>query len=169
MKENNLKPLLLLDIDGVCLPMNECLSPSQFLIADYGVEIKVDEEVVQRVKSLFEIFEVVWTTAWEAESVKFTEQLGLPTDKPWIEFSSFNDIEDVPNIPVETWKLPSVIEYNKDYKGPLAWLDDDLSYDAEDWASFREGPTLLVKTDPGPGISEEDFLRLKEFSEQHSS
>ena len=61
----------------------------------------------------------------------------------------------------QTWKLPDVQGFVGDR--PLAWVDDDLGPDAFAWAEQRETPTLLIRTEPSVGLTEQDVGRLEGF------
>jgi hypothetical protein len=78
--------------------------------------------------------------------------LKLPTNIPVIEFRQSDG---------ETWKLGDVALFVGNR--PLAWVDDDLFGDAFAWADKRAAPTLLIRTSPSVGLTEQDVSRLEGF------
>lgn len=60
-----------------------------------------------------------------------------------------------------TWKLRDVRLYAGNR--PCAWIDDDLGSDAFAWADERAAPTLLLRADPGVGMTEQHERQLESF------
>lgn len=65
-----------------------------------------------------------------------------------------------------TWKLRQVRAWCEEHAAGrrVAWLDDDLGEDAEEWAAGRLG-TLLVRTEEAEGLTEEQTALLPSWAE----
>ena len=147
-----MKPLLLLDVDGVLNPFPEC--PDGFEGHDFFPE---DDEPVRLarvhgewLRELGGAFEVVWATGWgdEANSV-LCPFFGLP------EYA----VVPMPPIPFgPEEKVPAVAEYAGER--PAAWVDDSIGEHARDWARSRLSPTLLVSVDPARGLARDHVDEL---------
>lgn len=166
-----MKPLLLLDVDGVLNCFGSLWSDEY--IAEHFVEPelafdrypihcrKTTEALLARV---LEEFVPVWATAWQEHAHGWWgPRLGLGDDWPHIPFTGGWVGEGV------TWKLPDIIAWANERPGaPLAWVDDDLHDDAFTWAAQRLDagvPTLLLKTKPHQGLTEAGVDRLLGFAE----
>jgi hypothetical protein len=58
------------------------------------------------------------------------------------------------------WKLDAIDQYAADR--PAAWIDDNMDGACELWADHRDGATLLVRTSPPVGLTE-DHVELLLF------
>ena len=63
----------------------------------------------------------------------------------------------------EGWKLEA-IDTSLGAQRPLAWIDDIHDVKEAAWAASREGPTLLVTTDPAVGLTDEHVTRLEAWA-----
>jgi len=63
----------------------------------------------------------------------------------------------------EGWKL-AAIDAAIPGARPLAWVDDVHDEREAAWAALREGPTLLVTTDPAVGLTTEHVERLEAWA-----
>jgi hypothetical protein len=136
-----MRPLLLLDVDGVLLPfgsptaMAEHYNPARF---------------AAKIKRLAEAYEIHWCTGWEDDANKQIapllgmEQLPVvPLYSNWDTFRSEGYVH---------WKHSSILKYMEKHEGrPYAFIDDDISEIPE----FGSAPHLWVKTDPLVGITDE--------------
>ena len=107
-------------------------------------------------------FELVWATGWEEKANEYLPFiLGLPfRDLPVLTFDGravFGSAH---------WKLDAIDEYAGDR--PAAWIDDNLDDECERWAAARarEIPTLLVRTEPAMGMTDEHVKRLLAWADE---
>jgi hypothetical protein len=163
-----MKPLLLLDIDGViCLRAEGAQTPAGFVrrsLDDDGfrVQVALSESLAAAIRGLAERFDLVWASAWEerANSV-LAPVLGLPR-LPAIEFSDLRGYRG------RSWKL-GAIRASISPLSPLAWIDDEIYADALEWAAARSRsgvPTLALPIDPSRGLCDGDLRRLRLFADE---
>ena len=157
-------PYLLVDVDGVLAPFVYLSAPSGFAMhtvrAANGREhdVWLNPDHGRWLRTLGEQFELVWATGWVHEAPRLLAPLlGLPA-MPVIEFTH------PPVFGVPLWKLQDVDAYVADRA--VAWVDDDIDIAVERWASQREAPTLLLKTDAAIGLTREHVSQLVEFAER---
>jgi hypothetical protein len=102
---------------------------------------------------------LVWASTWgEAANRVYGEIHGLER-LPVIALG---------NLPrAGTRKLTAVDRYVGDRA--LAWVEDELYDDAENWARARPAPTLLVRTRASVGLTRGDVDRLIAFAAQSSA
>jgi hypothetical protein len=133
-----IRPLLLLDVDGVLLAVRD---PVDDRLAD--PEPSLHPDALDWMVELAGSFDLVWATTWhDLANRLLAERLGL-RPLPFIEFTMDHR--------APTPKLPSVIEFVGDR--PCAWIDDDLHEDADTWAAGRPVPTLLVHVASDEGMA----------------
>jgi hypothetical protein len=156
------RPILFVDVDGVIslfgfAPDAEQL-PGPLHWID-GVAHFIPEDVGERLVRLAESFELVWATGWEEranEHLPFL--LGLPfRDLPYLTFDGravFGSAH---------WKLDAIAEYAADR--PAAWIDDNIDEACRAWAEGRSAPTLIVRTDPAVGLTDEHVEELLGWAE----
>ena len=156
-----MKPILFVDVDGVISLFgfdSPEAAPGRFHWVD-GMVHCVGAEAGPRLRRLAERFELVWATGWEERANEYLRSLlGLPADLPVLTFDGravFGSAH---------WKIEAVDEYAGDR--PAAWIDDNLDERCGRWASERAAPTLLVRTEPATGISEEHVARLLEWADE---
>jgi Swiss Army Knife RNA repair-like protein len=156
----HLRPLLLLDVDGVLNPL--AVQPPGHVPAGFGehhldgLRVLLSPDHGAWLTELAGEFDLVWATSWEHDADRLiAELIGLPRGLPVITFDS-----------VQTgWltKLPDVVAFVGDR--PLAWVDDKLDADVHAWAETRVAPTLLVEPDHAVGLAPAHIAMLRTFAE----
>lgn len=155
-------PLLLLDVDGVLLPVQDnnvrdgYFGPS----ADFR-EVSLEHWETgeihgiwispangDRLRRLRERFEIVWATGWNQHANDILAPLhGLP-ERPVIELAWSEDLRSLET----SWKLPAVVDFVGDRS--CVWIDDHVRTDVEQWAEERQAPTLVLRADHRVGLSD---------------
>jgi hypothetical protein len=150
------RPLLLLDVDGVLLPVGGSV-PRGFVRHRTGrYDVVISQVHGVWLRSLKPLFELAWVTTWGASA---SEVFGTLLDLPNMSAVALG------NMPRDgTRKLAAVSAFVGDE--PFAWVDDELYDDAFEWAARRAEPTLLVRTSPTVGLREADIETLRVFGER---
>jgi hypothetical protein len=151
-------PLLLLDVDGVISLFGfdpERPPAGRFLLID-GIPHFLSGTAGEQLWALAKGFELWWCTGWEERANEYLPwSLGIPGPLPCITFE----------VPPSSghWKLEAIDRCVAGSRA-LAWIDDAFDEGCFEWAARREGPTLLVRTDPAVGMTASHVERLLEFS-----
>ena len=147
-----LRPLLLLDVDGVLNPFPEL--PDGFVEIDLFPE---DEEPARLaaihgdwLRELADAYDLAWATGWGEEANRLLcPFFGLP-ELPLV---------PLPSMPFEPrHKVPAVAAFAAER--PAAWVDDMLGPEALAWAAARIEPTLLIDIDSATGLARANVDRL---------
>jgi hypothetical protein len=144
------KPLLLIDVDGVIslFGFDPTRPPGgRFQLVD-GIAHFLSATAGGHLRQLSDQFELAWCTGWEEKANEYLPfALGLPGPLPHVIF-------DPCERPAGAhWKLVG-IEAHVDPRRAVAWVDDAHDERCLAWAAGRDGPTLLVTTDPAIGITD---------------
>ena len=156
------KPVLFLDVDGVISLFgftDRTALPYPFHWVD-GIAHCISTDCGARLQRLDERFELVWATGWEE---KANEYLPLILDLPFRDLPSLS-FDGSAVWGTAHWKLAAIDEYAGDR--PAAWIDDNLDERCESWANDRAAPTLLVRTEPDTGMSDEHVEQLLRWAEE---
>lgn len=145
-----MKPLLLLDVDGVLNPLGVRDAPGFDEHRTGGVRVLLNPDHGRWLSGLSDAYDLTWATSWERDADLIAELIGLPLGLPVITFSNQSEW---------TVKLPDVVRHAGDRR--LAWVDDQLGPDVHAWAASRSVPTLLVETDSRVGLAPEHVERLR--------
>ena len=168
------KPLLLLDVDGVCCPFGagEGAPTDLERVSTGGSGVLLSRATGPFLRGLGSLFELCWASSWEHEAnARVSPLLGLPplpviVFADWMDSADLDDESDVEG----TWKLPAVTRVVGGR--PLAWIDDELAADAFAWAAERGAsgtPTLLVKTVAHVGLTAGHVEQLAAFARTQSN
>jgi hypothetical protein len=143
------KPVLMVDVDGVISLFGfDPLRPpaGRFEFVD-GIAHFLSATAGQHLRQLSGEFELVWCTGWEEKANEYLPvALGLPAPLPHLTF------EPGPPHPNGHWKL-AAIEAFAGPSRPLAWVDDAHDAACAGWAQARQGPVLLIATEPPVGLT----------------
>jgi hypothetical protein len=149
-----MKPILLIDIDGVLCPFDtndERLEP--IIGHEWAV---MDPRHTPWLKELEDLYRFAWCSYWERGG---NDVIGPAHDLDPIPFIVFNIVNPYD----QTYKLHEVKEFIGDE--PVAWIDDGFFEDAFKWAGERNKsvPTRLIHTDPTVGLDEAAMQDLRQF------
>lgn len=130
--DSNLKPLFLIDVDGVVNAWPRMPDEDYTYIESHGMRVAVHEETVKALSVVLSLSnELMWLTAWRerandevnsylADQIEgWPEELGVVTDQEWqtaIDFST-------------DWKIPAMVEDNAvrmaKWEGrEIVWIED---------------------------------------------
>jgi hypothetical protein len=150
------KPLLMVDVDGVISLFGfDPLRPpaGRFEFVD-GIAHFLSATAGQHLRELSREFELVWCTGWEEKANEYLPlALGIPAALPHLTFEP----EVAP--PNGHWKLAAIDAFAGPFR-PLAWIDDAHDDACAAWAHARQGPVLLVATEPAVGLTGAHVSRL---------
>jgi hypothetical protein len=149
LQERSDKPVLLLDIDGVIslFGWRPDVRPEGSWHVIEGIAHFLSATAPAHLQRLGRWFDPVWCSGWEERADEHLPSLlGVPR-LPHLEF------DRNPGRSNGHWKLPAIDAHAGDR--PLAWVDDALDERCEAWAAARPAPTLLVRTDPAVGLTDE--------------
>lgn len=149
--------MLLLDVDGVLMPLGQSVPQGFERHATPQHDIVVSTVHGEWLRELCDSFEIVWASTWgDKANGTFGAFFGLP------ELASV-PLGDLPR--TGTRKLGKVAEFAGDRA--VAWVDDELYEDADERATQRAVPTVLLRTPPYVGLTESDVERLRTFAAAH--
>jgi hypothetical protein len=163
------KPLLLLDVDGV---LNPYATRSERVPEGYtthqlaGDPVRLNPSHGPMLLEFAEKHEMAlaWATIWEHEAnASIAPILGLP-ELPVVDLGWQRTVSGL--FQTDHWKFDGVLEFAGDR--PLAWLDDDFFMfgSSMEWFLGQRGadrPTLLRDIDPVVGLLPEDLDAIAEW------
>lgn len=160
---SNVRPALLLDVDGVLNPYDAPERPPGYEEHRYqpglmwgpdGLRVWLNPGHGPMLTALAREhgLELVWATTWEWQANEWiAPRVGLP-ELPVITFGTGAVV-----------KRTSVAPWAGDR--PLAWFDDMFTELDHGWASERAGATLLVPVSPHVGLRESDLKPVAEWAD----
>lgn len=149
-----MRPLLLLDLDGVLNPTGASVPPGYRRETTDEFSVVVQAAHGDWLRELDAVFEVIWATTWNGHAqAVYGPLLGLP---------SFGVLELVDLPRLGTRKLGAVREFVGERA--LAWVDDELYDDAQEWAANRGSATVLVRPAAGVGLTRAHVDELLQFA-----
>ncbi|GAA1632407.1 HAD domain-containing protein [Nonomuraea maheshkhaliensis] len=166
-----MKPLLLLDVDGVLNPMGRPDPDFRRYRCTVGGEVYTVHLNPRHGRRLLDLAlttgaELVWATTWEHHANDWiAPRIGLPS-LPVITMNP-----DVPCEQGENFKTPHVAAYAG--RRPFVWFDDQVWAEDEEYLRGRQGLTdfLLVHVNPEQGLTSRhlgmahEWLTLTGFSQ----
>jgi hypothetical protein len=155
-ESRDLRPLLLIDVDGVLSLYGGAAGALVPTLVD-GVPHLLSRDAAAALRGLVERFECVWCTGWEERADEHLPKLlGLPSGWPYVVFPRAPE-------PAAHWKLAGIDAYAGPSR-PLAWIDDAHDAACHAWADARPAPTLLVGTEPQVGLTETHAATLRSWA-----
>jgi hypothetical protein len=153
------KPFLLVDVDGVLNALRRGVELEDSFTAGVtmyhsGYIIDVPKGTKDRIARLEQVYDCVWATSWEHRAPnELSPKLGFGASWPVITF----DDNQRYNWELDFWKMPAVIKWIGDnaVDRKVAWIDDDFSFEALDWAHKWEN-LLFLHIDPYTGLTAKD-------------
>lgn len=155
-----MKPLILLDIEGV---LNPVAHPN-----DDGdsAERSLPDAKVSLVRRLAQCGQIAWVSTSPADLTEELEsQLQLEVEPLRVELAMRESDVDEP-----TPKLRAVTEWlgQKEAAGEadwdaVVWIDDVLGPDTHEWADGFSKPVLLEKASPEDGLTKEQVASVESF------
>jgi HAD domain in Swiss Army Knife RNA repair proteins len=162
-KDDQAKPLLMVDIDGVISlfgfsgppPWEEC---SMHTID--GIPHFLSRPAAGHLVTLAGHFDLVWASGWEEKADEYLPTLlGLPKGLPFLTFERRVGGLRSGNA---HWKLGAIEEHAG--TRALAWIDDSLDEGCHAWARERSAATLLVQTEPERGLTAREASVLADWA-----
>jgi hypothetical protein len=157
--------MILLDIDGVLNPLfSFTLQEDGYLTfkkgwASWSLNADIHAPMLEKLDTISSIH---WCSSWIEESNYINVYFGLSRVYDCVPLRNDGFVNQ--NHEEETWKLNSVKEYVKNYKGKIVWIDDELYADAFSWAELRgSDTTFLIKTDPSVGLTNLQYQQIVDF------
>jgi Swiss Army Knife RNA repair-like protein len=160
MQSCSVRPLLLVDVDGVLSLFGFSGVPPAGLLpaAVEGIPHLLSNHAGPLLTRLSRTFECVWCTGWEERADEHLPSLlGVPRGLAHVRFPAPQEE------PGRHWKL-SAIDAHAGADRPVAWIDDAFDATCDRWARDRPGPTLLVRTDPATGLRAEHVTKLESWA-----
>lgn len=154
-----MKPLILLDIDGVLNPK---------LVRDGGgdVEPHLSDAKVALVHRLATKGRIAWASSWQGDMVaKLEAQLHLEEEplRVTITMRPGDDTRPTPKLrSVARWLVRMEMAGEADWDA-VVWIDDVLGPDVHEWAHNLGKPVLLEKPDPGTGLTDAHVVAVQVF------
>lgn len=164
------KPLLLMDIDGV---LNAFSAKDHTVYRQdraLGFWLMLHRSHPEWVAELEAEFEVMWATMWQDQSPAFAERAGFGHDWEYIDFDHYWNAEQrKPGLRtgngVGNYKHAGIVATLADRPG--AWIDDDMTPQQIRWASSRSQwgtPTLFIQPAASHGMLRKHVDLLLEFA-----
>ena len=146
--------MLLLDIDGVIslFGFDPNVRPEGSWHLIDGIAHFLSSAACTHLQRLGEWFDPVWCSGWEEKADEHLPSLlGVPSF-PHLSF------DQNPGRSNGHWKLAAIDAHAGER--PVAWVDDALDERCEQWAATRPAPTLLMRTDPAVGLTDDGVEEL---------
>ena len=158
-----LKPIILLDIDGV---LNPVARPGGGEMSLPGLWLP--EAKVSLVRRLAQCGRIAWVSTWPADQTASLEsQLDLDVAplRVTLTVRAGDSDEPTPKLrSVRRWLTKMELVGEADWDA-VVWIDDVLGPDAREWASRHTQPVLLERPGPAQGMSEVHVVAVEVFVE----
>jgi hypothetical protein len=151
-----MKPILLLDVDGVLnvlprkRPVRARRIPVEIRGQTFHLQFFPNKRTLRFLRMTWENFDVRWLTAWRDGANAIARYYGLPERRV---------IRDVGG---ESWKARSAASALRDWKGPVAWIEDGVDDAAK--ALIVERGWRYFHCDPFVGVTGQHMKDLRCFA-----
>ncbi len=174
MTNPQVRPVLLMDVDGVLAPFGSPLRPAGFDPVRFGAEeLDLNPDHGRWLRTLETVYDPWWCTArFDDVCDTVAHALNAGTRWPVVDFAGTAWREPsgrhavVRPVDVRSWKLPTVARLASTVWDArrIVWVDDDLlGADVVEWAkrrTARVAPTVLVRVEPSRGLTDEHLRTL---------
>ncbi len=146
-----MKPVLLLDVDGVLSsPGPNAGEKIVFPWRGYNVPFWPKKTALPLMRMAWELFDVYWLTGWRDSANLISDWAGLP-HRPILDDCRGPD-----------WKAWAAADAFCDWDGPVAWIEDGFSDEVRELAGPRGW--FLVRTNFYIGATEGDLEKLRLYA-----
>lgn len=148
-------PWLFVDVDGVLslFGFDHGSPPAGTWTLVDGIAHRLSATAGRNLLRLSARFELVWCTGWDDRANLYLPHLlGLGRDLPTLVLDDASMASK--RAAIDAWAPARA----------CAWIDDRLDDSCAAWAAARPAPTLLVRTDPATGLSEDEVRRLETWA-----
>jgi hypothetical protein len=170
------KPVLLLDIDGVLnlfpgwwdgTPVTRPVSPARARVGEHLYGLQIPTDAPDLLDQLDEHFDLRWYTMWNQNAWRFAEAAGLrqrfghytcsyESGKNVLMAWADGDEDEYDTLTRLLWtpKTPLIPGYLG--SRPFVWIDDDTTLHDDMWLSAQPniGDFLLITTEPHEGMTQ---------------
>lgn len=152
-----MKPVLLLDVDGVLnVPPQKAKRGIRLTIRD-GLQVSFwpNRRTYRFMKMVWDLFDVRWCTAWGREANAIAKYYNL------------NERRAIPDRGGDGWKARGAASMLRDFKGPVAWIEDGVDGHAAALMSVKGWK--YFHCEPFVGVTGEHMKALREFAQSSHS
>lgn len=186
---SDLKPLMLLDIDGV-LNIYRAWIPMGTYTDDEGrqrtryrapaslvrgkalqYDLLLHPEHPRWIAELEERFDVRWGSMWQDKAWHFGEAAGYGVGWDWVDFDALYEFtgkfSQMRGAGVGPYKDSGIRKTLGDRPG--VWVDDDMTPSQKAWAADRDAagiPTLFIQPNPKHGLTAVHMDRIRAFADR---
>ena len=148
MPDDQERPIILLDVDGVLNPTTA------------GGEVAVSSERMDLVLQLAQAGELVWITSWLAGvTFQLERAIGLEGQMRRVPLVGISAGAATPKLrSIARWVERSTLPLT-----PVVWIDDWLRSDARAWVATQERSWFLVQPEPAARLSSVHVAAIVEF------
>lgn len=152
LNSRTMKPILLLDVDGVLnVPPQKRKRGIRFTLdSGYKIHFYPNRRTARFMKMVWKLFDVRWCTAWGLDANVIAKHYGLDPKR---------SIKDQGG---DGWKAKGADSMLRDWKGPVAWIEDGVDAHAAALMSVRGWKYFHCES--FVGVTGEHMKQLREFA-----
>lgn len=153
-----MRPLLLIDIDGVlnAEPLDDTVVPDGMRRVMAGsTPVLVDERLPRWMWALRARYDCVWASSWERDADRlFAPAAGIDP------LGAYVPLDGLVVRAGECWKRDPVAAYLAEQARPAIWLDDEFGSLDNAWARARRPELEIIRCNPRTGVRAEQIAYL---------